>query len=104
MYALVDIKGKQYRAEKGSVLKIDRVKQEKGEKIAFDSVLLISDGGKVNVGTPYVDGARVQAVVEEHGRDKKIVVFKYKKRKHYRKKNGHRQHYSVIKIQDISKS
>jgi large subunit ribosomal protein L21 len=103
MYALVDIKGKQYKAEKGSILKIDRISQEKGDKIEFDSVLLVSDKGGVKVGTPYVDGVKVKAVVEEHGRDKKIVIFTYKKRKHQRRKNGHRQHYSVIKIEDISK-
>lgn len=102
MYALVDINGKQYKAEKGSKLKIDRVPQETGEKIEFHSVLLVSGIDKVKVGTPYVDGVSVKATVTDHGKDKKVVVFKYKKRKGYRKKYGHRQPYSIITIEDIT--
>jgi large subunit ribosomal protein L21 len=102
MYALVDINGKQYKAEKGSKLIVDRIPRETGEKIEFESVLLVSGGDKVDVGTPYVDGARVTATVTEHGKDKKVVVFRYKKRKGYRKKYGHRQPYSVITIDDIT--
>lgn len=102
MYALVDINGKQYKAEKGAKLKIDRIPRQTGEKIEFKSVLLVSGSDEVKVGTPYVDGVSVKATVTDHGKDKKIVVFKYKKRKGYRKKYGHRQPYSVITIEDIT--
>jgi large subunit ribosomal protein L21 len=100
MYALVEFKGKQYKAEQGAVLKVDRIDAEVGAAVDIDSVLLLS-GDTVTVGTPYVAGARVSAVVESHGKGKKIVVFKYKPKKDYRRKQGHRQQYSVIKIGDI---
>jgi large subunit ribosomal protein L21 len=100
MYALVEFKGKQYKAEKGAVLKVDRLDAEPGAKLDIDSVLLLSDG-QVTVGTPYVKGARVSATVESHGKDKKIIVFKYMPKKDYRRKQGHRQQYSIIKIEDI---
>ena len=102
MYALVEIKGKQYRAVEGSVLKVDRFESEAGKQVEFDSVLLVSDDKKVKVGQPYVKGAKVKAVVEEHGRDKKIIVFKYKKRKNYRRTRGHRQQFSLLRIKEIT--
>ena len=101
MYALVEIKGKQYKAKKGEVLKIDRIAQVKGESVDFDTVLLLRGEDSVKVGTPYVDGASVKATVEDHGRDKKVVVFKYKRRKNYRRKRGHRQQYTLLKVDDI---
>ena len=100
MYALMEFKGKQYKAEKGAVLEVDKIDAAPGSVVDIDSVLLVS-GEKVSVGTPYVEGARVQAVVEDHKKAKKIIVFKYKSKKDYRRKQGHRQQYSVIKIQDI---
>jgi large subunit ribosomal protein L21 len=100
MYALVEFLGKQYKAEKGAVLKVDKIDAEPGSTVNIDSVLLIS-GDTVQVGTPYVSGAKVSAVVESHGKDKKINVFKYMPKKDYRRKNGHRQQYSIIKIEDI---
>jgi large subunit ribosomal protein L21 len=102
MYALVEIKGKQYRAEKGSLLKVDRFDSEAGKELEFESVLLVSDDKKTRVGQPFVKGAKVKAVVEEHGRDKKILVFKYKKRKNYRRTRGHRQHFTMLRVQDIT--
>ena len=101
MYALIDIKGKQYKAEKGAKLKVDHLEQAKGESIEFESVLMTSNDGTVKVGTPYVEGAKVTATVEDEGRDKKVIVFKYKKRKGYRKTQGHRQGYSVLKVDEI---
>jgi large subunit ribosomal protein L21 len=101
MYALVEIKGKQYKAETGALLKVDKVDAEPGAAIAIDSVLLVS-GDTVSVGTPYVQGAKVAATVESHGKGDKIVVFKYKPKKDYRRKQGHRQQYSIIKIGDIT--
>jgi large subunit ribosomal protein L21 len=100
MYALVEFKGKQYKAEKGAVLKVDRIDAEVGQAVDIDSVLLLS-GDTVTVGNPYVRGAKVSAVVESHGKAKKIIVFKYKPKKDYRRKQGHRQQYSLIKIGDI---
>jgi large subunit ribosomal protein L21 len=100
MYALVEFKGKQYKAEKGATLKVDRIDAEPGAAIDIDSVLLVS-GDSVTVGAPYVKGAKVSAVVESHGKDGKIIVFKYMPKKEYRRKQGHRQQYSIIKIEDI---
>lgn len=102
MYALVEIKGKQYKAEKGSLLKVEKFDVEAGKEVDFDSVLLVSDDKKTRIGQPYVKGAKVKAVVEEHGRDKKILVFKYKKRKNYRRTRGHRQQYTLLRVQDIT--
>jgi large subunit ribosomal protein L21 len=103
MYALVEFKGKQYKAEKGALLKVDKVDAEPGSDIAIDSVLLVSGGdeGPVTVGAPYVPGAKVSATVESHEKGRKIIVFKYKSKKDYRRKQGHRQQYSIIKIADI---
>ncbi|MDR2494072.1 MAG: 50S ribosomal protein L21 [Spirochaetaceae bacterium] len=100
MYALIEFKGKQYKAEKGALLKVDRIDAEVGSSVAIDSVLLVS-GEKVSVGSPYVAGAKVSAVVETHKKDKKIIVFKYKPKKDYRRKQGHREWYSFIRIGDI---
>jgi large subunit ribosomal protein L21 len=100
MYALVEFKGKQYKAEKGALLKVDRIDAEKGAAVSIDTVLLVS-GDSVSVGSPYVAGAKVNAVVEDHGKDPKIIVFKYKSKKDYRRKRGHRQMYSLIRVQDI---
>lgn len=101
MYALFEIKGKQYKAEKGSKIKIDRLDSEKGNAVEFDTVLMLSDENDVKVGSPYVSGAKITATVEDHNKDKKVTVFRYKRRKHYRKKYGHRQPYTIIKIEDI---
>jgi len=103
MYALIEFKGKQFKAEKGKTLKVDLLKEEAGEKIEINSVLLLSDEGKLSVGTPYLNGVKVLAVVKEHKKDKKIIVFKYKPKKDYRRKRGHRQEYSYIQIEDISR-
>jgi len=101
MYALIEFKGKQYKAEKGALLQVDKIDAEPGSVVDIDSVLLIS-GDSVSVGAPYIQGAKVQAVVESHKKGDKIIVFKYKPKKDYRRKQGHRQQYSVIKIQEIA--
>ena len=100
MYAIFEFKGKQYRAEKGAVLKVDKIEASPGSSIDIDSVILVS-GETVKVGAPYVPGAKVSVVLEAHEKGRKIIVFKYKSKKDYRRKNGHRQQYSLIKIQDI---
>ena len=101
MYVLVEFMGKQYKAEKGALLKVDLIDAEPGTAITIDTVLLVS-GDAVKVGTPYVDGAKVSAIVESHEKDDKVIVFKYKPKKDYRRKQGHRQQYSVIRIDSIS--
>ena len=101
MYALVEFKGKQYKAEKDALLKVDRIEAEVGSAVDIDSVLLVS-GDTVTVGAPYVKGAKVSAVVESHKKDPKIIIFKYKSKKDYRRKTGHRQQYSYIRVKDIA--
>ncbi|GMO40414.1 MAG: 50S ribosomal protein L21 [Treponemataceae bacterium] len=101
MYALVEFKGKQYKAEKGAVLTVDKIDGEAGAKLDIGTVLLVSDGDKVTVGAPYVKGAAVSAVVEDSFRDKKVLVLKYKPKKDYRRLKGHRQHYTNIRVEDI---
>ena len=101
MYALVEYKGKQYKAEKGAVLSVDKLDAEKGAKIDVDTVLLVSDGDKISVGAPYVKGAKVQIVVEYSFRDKKVLVFKYKSKKDYHRLIGHRQNYTNVRVEDI---
>ncbi len=102
MYATIEFKGKQYKAEKGAVLTVDKVDAEKGSKIDVDTVLLVSDGDKISVGSPYVNGAKVQLVVEDSFRDKKVIVFKYKSKKDYHRTIGHRQHYTNVRVEDIT--
>ena len=101
MYALVEFMGKQYKAEKGALLKVSKIDAEPGTALDIDTVLLVS-GDSVTVGTPFIEGAKVSATVESHGKDEKIVVFKYKPKKDYRRKQGHRQQFSIIKIGEIS--
>jgi large subunit ribosomal protein L21 len=101
MYALVEILGKQYKAEKGTTLNVDKIEKAKGDKIEFDSVLLLADKDDIKIGTPYVKGAKIKADIQEHGKDKKVIVFKYKRRKDYHKKQGHRAQFTTIRITDI---
>ena len=101
MYAIIETGGKQYRVQEGDVVRVEKLKIADGEKVNFDKVLLVADEGRINVGKPYVDGAIVEAVVEKQGKEKKIIIFKYKSKKDYRKKQGHRQPYTQIKIEKI---
>lgn len=103
MYAIVEIAGNQYRVEKNKNLKVPLLHKESGAKVEFDRVLFYADdSGKNQIGQPVVKDMKVAATVLEHGRDKKIVVFKKKRRKGFRVKNGHRQGYSLIQIDNIS--
>jgi len=102
MYVLVDILGKQYKVEQGSILKVDHLSQEKGAHVDFPSVLMVSDGESSKIGSPYLSGVTVRAVVEEHGRAPKLVFGKYKKKKNYRRRYGHREQYSLIKVEGIN--
>jgi len=101
MYALIDIKGKQYKAEKGALLRMDRIDAEKGASLDFDTVMIISDDSKQKIGTPYIAGARVAGTVEDQIKDTKVVVMKYKRRKNYKRTRGHRAQYTIVKVTDI---
>lgn len=101
MYAIIENKGKQLKVEKDSIVKIDRLDSKSGEKITFDNVLLLNEGQDTKVGSPNISGAVVTATVVENKKDNKIIVFKKKRRHNYRRKIGHRQEYTLIKIEDI---
>ena len=101
MYAIVDIAGQQFKVEKDQKVYVHRLDAEEGKKVNFDRVLLIDDNGKVNIGAPAINGAQVSATVLEHLKGDKVIVFKKKRRKGYRVKNGHRQALTEIQIDNI---
>ena len=101
MYAVIQTGGKQYRVTPGDMLKVEKLDGNIGDSIAFDKVLLTSDGEDVNLGKPYLEDTKVYASIERQAKEKKVIVFKYKKRKGYRKKQGHRQNFTLIKIDNI---
>ena len=101
VYAIVECGGRQYRAEEGHSFIVEKLPYEVGEKIELDRVLLISDEGEINVGQPAVDGALVKATVVEQFRGKKIFVWKYRPRKRYRRRQGHRQSYTRLLVDEI---
>lgn len=103
MYAIVDIAGKQFRVEKDMILKVPLLNKEAGDSVEFERVLILSDGDDVTVGRPLIEGAKVEAKVLDHGRDKKVTVFKKKRRKGYKVKNGHRQHFTRVQIENLAK-
>jgi large subunit ribosomal protein L21 len=100
-YAIFRAAGKQFRAEKGVVLKVPKLEGEPGSKVTFEHVLLASEGEKVKAGAPVVKGARVTAQIVRHGKGEKVVVFKFKRRSNYRRKTGHRQDFTEIKITEV---
>ena len=101
MYAVFRTGGKQFRAEPGKMIRIPSLDLEPGEAVTFQDVLLASDGNEVQVGSPVVEGASVKAEVVRHGRDRKIIVFKRKRRKKYRRKQGHRQGFTEVRVDEI---
>ena len=103
MYAIVDIAGKQLRVSKDQEVLTPKLSQEVGEKVEFDKVLLIDDNGKVSVGDPILKKAKVSGKIVDHGKGDTILVFKKKRRKGYKVKNGHRQGYTTVMIDSISK-
>ena len=102
MFAIINIAGKQFRVEEGDQIKVPHLSTDAGKSLAFDKVLLVNDGKKVQLGSPLLSNASISATVVEHGRGRKIRIFKKKRRKGYRRNNGHRQNYSLIKIDSIS--
>ncbi|MDI9476804.1 MAG: 50S ribosomal protein L21 [Natronincolaceae bacterium] len=102
MYAIIETGGKQYRVKEGDTLVVERLKAEQGDTVTIDNVLAVSKDGKLTVGSPTVDGAKVEAKVVEQGKSKKIIVFKYKPKKDYRKKQGHRQLYTKLIVEKIN--
>jgi large subunit ribosomal protein L21 len=102
MKAIVVVKGKQFVVQTGDVLVVDRMQSELGESVSFDSVVMLEEEGKVSLGAPYLEGARVQATVRRHLRGPKIVIFKKNIRKRYQKKQGHRQDLSELVVNAIT--
>ena len=102
MYAIIEACGKQYKVAEGDVVFFEKLDAEEGKKVKFDNVILVSENnGKIEIGNPYVKGAKVEGKVIAHGKAKKIVVFKYKAKKNYRRKQGHRQPYTKVEIKSI---
>ena len=103
MYALIEFAGKQFRIEEGSSIKVPYVEGKVGTKVTIDKVLYLDDGKNKTVGTPLVAGVKIEGEIISHGRERKVVVFKFKRRKGYQKKNTHRQEYSMLKIGKLGK-
>ncbi|KHE70603.1 50S ribosomal protein L21 [Halobacillus sp. BBL2006] len=101
MYAIIETGGKQVKVEKGQEIYVEKVNAEAGETVTFDKVLFVG-GADTKVGAPFVDGASVTAKVEKQGRQKKLTVFKYKPKKNYKRKQGHRQPYTKLVVEEIN--
>ena len=102
MYAIIETGGKQYKVSEGDFIFVEKLDVEAGETVTVDKVLVVADGEDIKVGAPYVDGASVTADVVKNGKDKKIIVYKYKPKKGYHKKQGHRQPYTKLEIKKIN--
>jgi len=102
MQAIVRTGGKQYKVSPGEVIRVERLNAEPGTELELSEVLMIIDGEQVSVGEPVLENASVKVKLLDHGKAKKVIVFKKKRRKGYKVKKGHRQHYSTIEIQDVS--
>lgn len=103
MYAIIESCGKQYKVAEGDVVFFEKLDTEVGKKVTFSNVVLVSNEGKIEIGNPYVKGFKVEGKVVAHGKGKKIIVFKYKPKKNYRRKQGHRQPYTKVEITSIKK-
>ena len=101
MYAVVKTGGKQYKVEEGQVLRLEKISGNVGSSVKFDQVLMVGDGADVQIGQPLLDGVSVQGHIVEQGKEKKIIVFKYKRRKRFRRKQGHRQEFTSVRIDSI---
>lgn len=101
MYAIFKSGGRQYEARPGHVVKVEKIPGKVGENVTLDEVILFSDGDRLQIGRPVVEGVKVEATIIEQGRLRKIVIFKHKRRKDYRKRQGHRQPYTAVRVQNI---
>ncbi len=101
MYAIIKTGGKQYRISPGDVLRVERLPGERGDEVILDQVLLVTDGDAVQVGQPLVPNATVRTQIVRQGKDKKVLIFKKKRRKNYRRKQGHRQLFTALQINEI---
>ncbi|WP_055078276.1 50S ribosomal protein L21 [Lagierella massiliensis] len=101
MYAIIETGGKQLNVEVGKSYRVEKLNVSEGDTVEFDKVLMISDGDELKVGKPVVEGAKVKATVEAQGKNKKVIVYKFKAKKNFRKKKGHRQPYTQVKIEAI---
>ena len=104
MYALIEFAGKQFKVEEGSSIKVPYVDGKVGSKVTFDKIIYMDDGKNKTVGTPIVAGVKIDGEIVSHGRERKVVVFKFKRRKGYQKKNTHRQGYSILKVGKVGKA
>ena len=102
MYAVIKSGGKQHKVAEGEILKVEKLKASEGEPVDITDVLLIEKDGEVTLGSPFIEGAKVTAKILRHGKEDKVTIIKMKRRKDYRKKQGHRQNYSEIQIEQIS--
>jgi len=102
MYAVIKTGGKQYRVTKGQTLRVEKLENEVGTDFDLSEVLMIADGENIKVGAPTVDGSKVTATILSHGREKKVHILKFRRRKHHMKRQGHRQYYTEIEIKGIS--
>ena len=102
MYAIIKTGGKQYRVQEGDIITIEKLEAAADETVTFDQVLTVVNDGSVKVGTPLVNGAKVTGKVVEHGKGKKILVFKYKAKSNYRRRQGHRQPFTKVRIESIN--
>lgn len=102
MFAVIETGGKQYKVNEGDIIFVEKLGAEEGESITFDRVIAVKGEDNIVLGTPYIDGAKVAATVLKNGKDKKIVVFKYKAKKNEKKKQGHRQPYTKVQINTIT--
>jgi large subunit ribosomal protein L21 len=102
MYAVIATGGKQYRVEKGGVLRIEKLSAELGSTVEFNEVLMVADGDVVRLGKPLLAGGKVTATVEKHAKGDKVVIVKFRRRKHYMRQGTHRQHYTQVRVTEIS--
>ncbi len=102
MYAVIRTGGKQYRVAQGDTLEIETIAGEPGASVTFDDVLLVGDEGETRIGTPTVDGASVSGTIVQHGKHRKVIVFKFRRRKNYKRKTGHRQNFTRVRIDGIT--
>lgn len=101
MYAIIETGGKQYKVEEGNTILVEKIEGNDGDLVRFDRILLVSNDEELKVGKPLVEGAAVEGTIVEQGKSRKVIVFKYKAKKDYRKKQGHRQPYTKVKVEKI---